>query len=145
MLLYLVFLHKNLYHYIHLIYMTLSHIILSRMAHYLLSYIQFTPPAHPINQNCPFWEKYSHCYRSLITCTRIHQNPYPTVQVQVSWGWGTGSPGKPQGYPCHSLCSVITSPIYRTCSRNSRKCGVSCRCHSQQTPNSVFRVLFIPC
>ena len=25
------------------------------------------------------------------------------VQVWVSWGWGTGSPGKPQGYPCQSL------------------------------------------
>ena len=38
----------------------------------------------------------------------------------------------------------ITSPIYRTCSLNSRKCGVPCRCHSQQTLNSVFRVLSIP-
>ena len=45
------------------------------------------------------------------------------------------------------LCSVvhlITSPIYRTWSLNSRKCGVPCRCHSRQTPNSVFRVLSIP-
>ena len=29
--------------------------------------------------------------------------PIPTVRVRVSWGWGTGSPGKPQGYLCHSL------------------------------------------
>ena len=38
----------------------------------------------------------------------------------------------------------VTSPIYRTCSLNSRKCGVPCRCHSRQMPNPVFRVLFIP-
>ena len=38
----------------------------------------------------------------------------------------------------------VTSPIYRTCSLNSRKCGVPCWCHSQQTSNSVFRVLSIP-
>ena len=38
----------------------------------------------------------------------------------------------------------ITSPIYRTCSLNSRKCGVPCQCHSQQMLNSVFRVLSIP-
>ena len=29
--------------------------------------------------------------------------PYPNVWVRVSWGRGTGSPGKPQGYPCQSL------------------------------------------
>ena len=38
----------------------------------------------------------------------------------------------------------ITSPIYRTCSLNSRKCGVPCQCHSWQMLNSVFRVLSIP-
>ena len=38
----------------------------------------------------------------------------------------------------------VTSPIYRTCSLNSRKCRVPCWCHSRQTLNSVFRVLSIP-
>ena len=41
-------------------------------------------------------------------------------------------------------CYQITSPIYRTCSLNFRKCGVLCQCHSWQTLNSVFRVLSIP-
>ena len=40
--------------------------------------------------------------------------------------------------------AIVTSPIYRTCSLNSRKCRVPCRCHSQQTLNLVFRVLSIP-
>ena len=30
------------------------------------------------------------------------------MRVWVSWGWGTGSPGKPQGYPCHSLLPDIS-------------------------------------
>ena len=47
------------------------------------------------------------------------------------------------GIPFLDLDSNITSPIYRTCSLNSRKCGVPCRCHSRQTPNLVFRVLSI--
>ena len=38
----------------------------------------------------------------------------------------------------------VTSPIYRTCSLNSRKCGVLCQCHSWKMPNLVFRVLSIP-
>ena len=38
----------------------------------------------------------------------------------------------------------VTSPIYRTCSLNSRKCSVLCRCLSWQMPNLVFRVLSIP-
>ena len=46
-------------------------------------YIQFTPPAHPIHQNCPFWEKYSHHYRPLI----IH-NPYPSKPVPHCAGVG---------------------------------------------------------
>ena len=35
----------------------------------------------------------------------------------------------------------VTSPIYRTCSFNSRKYGVLCRCHSRQTPHLVSWVL----
>ena len=44
------------------------------------------------------------------------------------------------------LVDSFTSPIYRTCSLISRKCGVPCRCHSRQLEmlNSVFRVLSIP-
>ena len=41
-------------------------------------------------------------------------------------------------------CAYIrlpTSPIYRTCSINSEKLGVLCRCHNRQTPYSVFWVL----
>ena len=38
----------------------------------------------------------------------------------------------------------ITSPIYRTCSFNSRNYGVLCRCHSWQTPKLVSRVLSHP-
>src|SRR6202522_2113393 len=37
------------------------------------------------------------------TRTRTPRNPYPGTQVRVFWGTGTGSPGKPQGYPCQSL------------------------------------------
>ena len=44
---------------------------------------------------------------------------------------------------CSKSC-LVTSPIYRTCSPNFRKCEVLCRCHSQQMPNLVFRVLSIP-
>ena len=42
----------------------------------------------------------------VLPTTHIRQNLYPTVRVRVSWGWGTGSPGKPQGYLCHSLEGV---------------------------------------
>src|SRR6267154_577452 len=37
------------------------------------------------------------------TRTQTPTNPYPRPQVWVCWGWGTGWPGKPRGYPCHSL------------------------------------------
>src|ERR1700678_4183602 len=37
------------------------------------------------------------------TRTRTPRNPYPGTRVRVFWGTGTGSPGKPQGYPCQSL------------------------------------------
>ena len=36
---------------------------------------------------------------------------------------------------------VVTSPIYRTCSFNSTKYRVLCRCHSRQTPLLVSWVL----
>ena len=34
-------------------------------------------------------------------------NLYPHPQVWVCWGRGTGSPGKPQGYPCKSLVLAL--------------------------------------
>src|ERR1700678_2981300 len=46
------------------------------------------------------------------TRTRTPRNPYPGTRVRVFWGTGTGSPGKPQGYPCQSLtiyCTISTS------------------------------------
>ena len=59
-------------------------------------------------------------------------HPWWVNYIESLLGWQLG----PDEY--------ITSPIYRTCSLNSRKCGVPCQCHSRQTPNSVFRVLSIP-
>src|ERR1700678_1720973 len=41
------------------------------------------------------------------TRTRTPRNPYPGTRVRVFWGTGTGSPGKPQGYPCQSLVVVV--------------------------------------
>src|ERR1700678_3895821 len=41
------------------------------------------------------------------TRTRTPQNPYPGTRVRVFWGTGTGSPGKPQGYPCQSLAAAV--------------------------------------
>src|SRR5271168_2333146 len=40
------------------------------------------------------------------TRTRTPRNPYPGTRVRVFWGTGTGSPGKPQGYPCQALCKI---------------------------------------
>jgi hypothetical protein len=86
-----------LYRCIRLIYVTLSHAVLSQMVQYLLSYIKFTTLA--VKNVC--FEKFSHGY--CVTRNPHRQNPYPNARVQVSWGRGTGSPGKPQGYPCQSL------------------------------------------
>ena len=47
--------------------------------------------------------------------TGTHQKLYPNVWVQVSWGRGTGSPGKPQGYPCQSLFQIRQYDIIATC------------------------------
>src|ERR1700678_2674700 len=44
------------------------------------------------------------------TRTRTPRNPYPGTRVRVFWGTGTGSPGKPQGYPCQSL-QLHLSPL----------------------------------
>ena len=42
---------------------------------------------------------------------------------------------------CWAQWEVFTSPIYRTCSFNTRNYGVLCRCHSRQTPLLVSWVL----
>ena len=55
LLLYLVFLHKYLYHHIHPIYMTLLHVVSFWMVQYLMSYKQFTTLVHLIHQNWPIF------------------------------------------------------------------------------------------
>src|SRR6202789_2534941 len=61
------------------------------------------------------------------TRTRTPRNPYPGTRVRVFWGTGTGSPGKPQGYPCQSL-PMTPLPSYKLIRKlkNSRNSSMIC-------------------
>ena len=63
--------------------------------------------------------------------------------LSTQWAWDMLDTSRVQ-VKKKILYQIFTSPIYRTCFLDSRKCRVLCWCHSQQTPNSVFRVLSIP-
>src|ERR1700678_3984426 len=59
------------------------------------------------------------------TRTRTPRNPYPGTRVRVFWGTGTGSPGKPQGYPCQSL--VLRPRLEELVSLNFRETELQSR------------------